>query len=277
MTEVAELKQAARATWAAGDYDEIAEKIWDVGGRLVSRLDVGPGEDVLDVACGTGNAAIPAALAGARVVGVDLTPELFAAARARAAAAAVDVTWVEGDAEALSFADESFDVVVSTFGAMFAPRHEVAAAELARVLRPGGRLGLCSWTPEGEVGEFFRLVADYVPPPPTSVPPTLWGSEKHVRGLLEGSGLELSLRRERVTMSYDSVEQAVELYATKFGPVVMAREQLEPEGRWPALRDDLARMFERHDASVGTAPGIVFSGEYLVAVGRRPGGGVTRR
>src|SRR5215471_18991632 len=132
LAELAKLKQGARATWAAGDFPAIAQRqLWEVGARVVGRIDVRPGEDVLDVACGTGNAAIRAAQAGGRVVGVDLTPELFDAARSGAAEAGVEVEWVEGDAEALPFPDASFDVVLSTFGAMFAPRHAVAAAELA--------------------------------------------------------------------------------------------------------------------------------------------------
>ena len=261
MSQLAELKGAARAMWAAGDYDAIASLIWDVGGRVVRRLGVRPGEDVLDVACGTGNAAIPAAQAGGRVVGIDLTPELFAAARNRAARARVDIDWVEGDAEELPFADASFDVVVSTFGAMFAPDHDTAAAELLRVLKPEGRLGLCSWTPEGNVGEFFALMATHVPPPP-GVPPMLWGSEDHVRGLFAEARLALSFERELATLRFDSIEQAVAMYETKFGPVVKARELLEPQGRWPALREDLAAMFERHNQSENG--GVSFAGEYLV-------------
>lgn len=153
MDEIVEYKQHNRAMWAAGDYAAVQEHIKEVGERIVHRVGVRPGEDVLDVACGPGNAAIPAAVAGARVTGVDLTPELFEPGRKLAAEAGVQVEWVEGDAEALPVDDASVDVVLSTFGAMFAPRHDVTAREIARVLRPGGRLGLCNWTPEGSVGE----------------------------------------------------------------------------------------------------------------------------
>jgi SAM-dependent methyltransferase len=266
MSKLTEPTVAARAMWAAGDYDAIASLIWDVGGRIVRRLGVRPGEDVLDVACGTGNAAIPAAQAGGRVVGIDLTPELFAAARNRAASARVVIDWIEGDAEALPFADARFDVVISTFGVMFAPDHETAAAELVRVLRPGGRLGLCSWTPEGNVGEFFALIAAHVPPPP-GLPPTLWGSEDHVRDLFARAGLDLSFERELATLRFDSIEQAVALYETKFGPVVKARELLEPTGRWAAMRDDLAAMFERHNQAENG--GVSFAGEYLALTAYR--------
>ncbi|HSD01017.1 MAG TPA: methyltransferase domain-containing protein [Gaiellales bacterium] len=266
MSRLAERRQAARRVWAAGDYDVIAGLIWEVGARIVHRLEVGPGDDVLDVACGTGNAAIPAARAGGRVVGLDVTPEMFTAARARAAGAGVAVEWIEGDAEALPFADHSFDVVVSTFGAMFAPRHEVAAAEIVRVLRPGGRLGICSWVPEGNVGEFFRLMAEHVPPPP-GPPPTRWGSEAHVRELFDDAELELTLERELVTLRFDSIEHAVQTYETKFGPVVKAREQLAPEARWTAMRDDLAEMFQRHSEIADG--GVSFAGEYLVLIAHR--------
>src|SRR6266568_4270207 len=159
LAELAKLKQGARATWAAGDFPAIAKlTLWEVGPRIVGAVGVAPGEDVLDVACGTGNAALRAAQAGGRVVGVDLTPELFDAGRRLAADAGVEVEWVHGDAEELPFEDQSFDIVLSTFGVMFAPRHAVAAAELTRVLRPGGRIGLCAWTPEGIQGEFFRAL-----------------------------------------------------------------------------------------------------------------------
>ena len=147
-----DFKQGTRAMWAAGDYAGFAPLVAEVGERLVERVDVRPGDAVLDVACGTGNVAIPAALAGARVTGVDLTPEHFPAARTRAAEAGVEVDWVEGDAEALPFEDDSFDAVLSSFGCMFAPRHAVAAAELTRVLRPGGRLGITAFTDSGAGG-----------------------------------------------------------------------------------------------------------------------------
>src|SRR6266568_355798 len=196
---LAELKQRTRATWAAGDFPAIAKRqLWEVGERLVRRVGIGSREDVLDVACGTGNAAIRAAEAGGDVVGVDLTPELFEAGREQAEEAGVELEWVEGDAEDLPFPDGSFDVVLSTFGVMFAPRHEVAAGELARVLRPGGRMGLTNWTADGVVGQMFRTMGSYLPAPPpvASGPPVLWGSEQHVRQLFAGTGVELSFARE---------------------------------------------------------------------------------
>jgi ubiquinone/menaquinone biosynthesis C-methylase UbiE len=267
VTELVDFKRGTRAMWASGNYDAVAELVWDVGARIVGRVGVQRGEDVLDVACGTGNAAIRAAAAGGRVVGLDLTPEMFQAGRARAAAAGVDVEWMEGDVESLPFADESFDVVLSTFGCMFAPRHEVTARELGRVLRPGGRLGLCAFTPEGAGGDFFRTLGAYLPLPPFASPPLLWGSEEHVRGLFADTGVELSFERDEVVEEYGTLEQAVEIYTTTFGPILVARELHESEGRWPALKDDLTAMFERN-----LLPGDgAVAYEYLLILGSKPG------
>ena len=172
MTAVADLKRAHRATWASGDYAAIAELIDEAPPRdLLAGIHIEPGQDVLDVATGTGNIAIKAAAAGAQVVGLDLTPELFETARRRAAEHDVAVDWVEGDAEDLPFEDDRFDRVLSTFGVQFAPRHEVVARELARVCRPGGRIGLVSWTPQGQIGELFKIMGRYLPAPPDYASP----------------------------------------------------------------------------------------------------------
>ena len=262
ISELDQMKQGTRAAWAAGDYPEIARRqLWPVGERIVRRIGVRPGEDVLDVACGTGNAAIRAAQAGGRVTGVDLTPELFEAGRRLAAEAGVEVDWVEGDAEALPFEDESFDVVVSVFGCMFAPRHRVTAAELARVLRPGGRLCVAAWAPEGEVGKLFRAIGAYMPPPPPfAEPPLGWGVEEHVREIFEGTGVELEFAREAVGFAeFDSPEEEMEFTVSKFGPLIMARRMLEPQGRWEALLGDLRRLLEHRTGEA----------EYLVTIGHR--------
>jgi SAM-dependent methyltransferase len=261
LAELAKLKQGARATWAAGDFPAIAQRqLWEVGPRIVQAVGVSPGDDVLDVACGTGNAAIRAAQAGGSVVGIDLTPELFDAGRRLAADAGVEIDWVHGDAEDLPFEDESFDVVISTFGCMFAPRHEVTAHELARVLRPGGRLGVTSWTPEGGMGAFFRTVGAYLPPPsPLAEPPALWGTEAHVEKLFEGTGIELEFERDVVTPErFESTDAAIEFSATKFGPMMMARELTEASGRWPDLRAEFAALYELDEPL-----------DYLVALGRK--------
>ncbi|WP_427894522.1 class I SAM-dependent methyltransferase [Kribbella sp. GL6] len=258
---LAELKQHARASWAAGDFPAVAKmQLWEVGERLVRRVGIGRGEDVLDVGCGTGNAALRAAAAGGKVVGVDLTPELFPAGQALAAEAGVEVEWVEGDAEELPWADESFDVVLSTFGVMFAPRHAVAARELVRVLRPGGRFGCTCWTPEGLQGAFFRMLGSYAPPaPPFAQPPLLWGDESHVRELFAGTAVTLEFARETVPLApFDSPDEAVDWIATRFGPLMMLRGMLEQRGEWDALRSKLASIY------VSGAPA-----EYLVVQGRK--------
>ena len=260
-------KRQVRATWATGDYGAIARhEFWQTGERLVRRLDVRPGEDVLDVACGTGNAALRAATAGARVVGIDLTPELFATGRALAAEAGVEITWLEGDAEAMPVADESFDVVLSTFGCMFAPGHRAAAREIARVLRPGGRMGLCAWIPTGAMGPFFAILARYLPQPyPDAPAPLRWGTEEHVRDLFAGTGMVLQFERQSVPSSYDfaSIEDGVAFYTSTFGPLIVARRLTEADGRWPDLRGELADFLAHQERERPNA-------EYLVTLGRRP-------
>jgi len=258
---LAEAKQRTRATWAAGDFAEVARlTLWPVGDRLVRRIGVGRGEDVLDIACGTGNAALRAAQAGGRTTGLDLTPELFDAGRALAADAGVEIDWVEGDAEDLPFPDESFDVVLSTFGVMFAPRHHVAAAEAARVLRPGGRLGFSTWTPEGFTGRMFRALGSFAPPlPPFAEPPLAWGDEDHVRRLFEGTGIVLEFARETVPASpFASAEAAVAWNEENFGPTIMLRAFLDPQGRWEECRQLLVDLYDP------TA-----EAEYLVVTGRK--------
>lgn len=264
-------KRVQRETWASGDFDTIAKRIWPVGGELVSRVGVGRGERVLDVAAGTGNAAVQAAQAGAEVVAADLTPELFEAGRRNAAEVGVEVEWVEADAEQLPFEDGRFDVVLSTFGCMFAPRHAVTAAELVRVLAPGGRMGLCCWTPEGAIGDFFRTIGAYMGPPVgPDASPLAWGDETYARGLLEASRLELDFERLEAEFGFGDAEQAVGEYEAWFGPIVLAKRTLEAEGqgRWPQLRADLLALFEasgRRDSG-----GLAFAGEYLLIQGRRP-------
>ena len=246
MHTIREHARTTRAMWAAGDYPAIAKaQVWPVGERVVSAAAVKSGDRVLDVACGSGNAALRAALAGGSVVGLDLTPELFPAGRTLAAEAGVEIDWIEGDAEALPFPDESFDVVLSTFGCMFAPRHDVTARELGRVVRPGGRMALTAWTPEGGVGTFFARLDSYLPAPPDfAAPSILWGSEAHVRKLFAGSGLELSFDREVLAEPEGeaSVDEVIEFLSAKFGPLVVARERAEAGGRWPDLRADLLEL-----------------------------------
>ena len=219
------LKAKHRAMWALGDYPTVAaEIIPELGAQLVDACGVGPGDRVLDVAAGSGNAAIPAALAGASVVACDLTPQLFDAGRTLAAQHGVDVQWREADAEALPFRDGEFDVVVSCVGVMFTPNHRAAADELARVCRPGGTIGLLSWTPEGFVGQMLSTMKPYAPPPPPGAqPPTLWGNEHHVRTLLGERITDVSVRRQAVTVDrFADPEAFRDYFKSRYGPTVAA-------------------------------------------------------
>jgi len=271
MTAVAELKHAHRATWAAGAYAAVAEVIDDVPPRdLLARIGLTPGHEVLDVATGTGNVALKAAAAGAQVVGLDLTPELLATARSRAGQHDVAVEWLEGDAEDLPFDDGRFDRVLSAFGVQFAPRHRLVAEELVRVCRPGGRIGLVNWTPEGQVGELFRILGRYLPPAPAfASPPPLWGDEQHVRDLFAGTGVELAFSRGHNPWRFASAEDYVRFMERTYGPLVKARERLTAEGRWAACREEiLALAHRRNQATDGS---LLMPAEYLVVVGRKAG------
>jgi SAM-dependent methyltransferase len=269
MIAIADLKRTHRATWAAGDYAAVAELIDEAPpSDLLARLDLAPGLDVLDVATGTGNVAIRAAAAGAQVVGLDITPELFATARRRAEEQDVTVDWLEGDAEELPFEDESFDRVLSTFGVQFAPRHEIVAEELARVCRPGGRIGLVNWTPQGQIGELFKIMGSYLPAPPDyASPPPLWGSEEHVRELFAGTGIELEFTRGLNPWHFASAEHYVVFMETHYGPTLKARERLTAEGRWEDCRRELLAMAERRNEA--TDGGLLMRAEYLVVVGHK--------
>jgi SAM-dependent methyltransferase len=271
MTAVADLKKVHRATWAAGDYAAVAEQIDEVPpDDLLARVDIRPGQDVLDVATGTGNVAIRAAAAGARVAGLDLTPELFDTARRRAAEAHVSVDWVEGDAEDLPFDADRFDRVLSTFGVQFAPRHAIVAAELVRVCRPGGVIGLVNWTPQGQIGELFKIMGRYMPAPPDyASPPPLWGNEDHVRGLFADSGVELEFAYGYNPWRFDSAEHWVVFMETHYGPTLKARERLTSEGRWEECRGEiLAMAARRNEATDGS---LLIRGEYLITIGRKAG------
>ena len=268
--ELSDAKQRAKATWAAGDYDGIVEYLWGVGSDLVARVGVGDAETVLDVACGTGNATIPAAVAGARPTGLDITPELLERARWRAAEAGLEIEWIEGDAEALPFNDGSLDVVLSTFGCMFAPDHRKAAAEIARVVRPGGRIGIAAWTPDGGIGRFFGALSEFAPPPPPGFqPPPLWGSREHVTGLFAGTGVDLRFEESAVHFEFESAEAAAEEYSAKFGPIVMLRQMLEPDGRWEEARAALLEYYREGETEPGGR--IETTGEYLITLGTKAG------
>ena len=267
--DVTGIKEGQKAMWTAGDYGEVAERIASVGEFLAQRAGAAPGVELLDVATGTGNVSIPAALAGASVTGLDLTPKLLAEQGERAAAAGVEVTLVEGDAEELPFGDASFDRVTSCFGVMFAPRHEVAAGELVRVARPGGEIVVAAWVPESMVGRAFRLTASYMPPPPEGFqPPVMWGTEDHVRGLFEGSGAELSFETRTVTFEGASVQAWIERDEQILGPMLMARTALEQQGRYEEMRSELFALHE--DVNEAQDGSFKAQAEYLLTVAKLP-------
>jgi SAM-dependent methyltransferase len=260
------LRQRNLAVWSAGDWNEVAENVAPVGPRLLDRLPVQDGTRLLDVGTGSGGSvAIPAAERGAVVTGSDLTDAWFPAARRRAEEAGVDVEWAVGDAMELPFEDDSYDVVTSTFGHMFAPDHAAAARELARVCRPGGTIGLACWTPQGVVGGMFIRLAGHMPPPPEGFqPPPLWGVEQHVSGLLEPLGFDLEMSRENVVMTYSSPVEQVDHMERNFGPMVTAQAVLG-EG-WAAARAELdAYALEVNEADDGT---YRTTNEYLQTIGR---------
>ena len=259
--------EAQRAMWAMGDYDRFARAtVWPLGPVLVQACGIRQGQRVLDVAAGTGNVALRAALAGASVVASDLTPEHFDAGRRAAAAAGTTVEWIEGDAEALPFDDGAFDVVTSCFGAMFAVNHRAVAAELVRVCRPGGVIGMINFTPDGIGGEFFALLAPYAPAPPGPDLPVAWGREEHVRGLFGAAVSDLRMTRQVNVERAASPEEYCTLFTETFGPLIAIRESLSP-----ARRAELDRAFLQAVVTwnQGRSTGAVeIPYEYLLVIAR---------
>ncbi|MFD7077741.1 class I SAM-dependent methyltransferase [Nocardioides sp. NPDC059952] len=246
-----DLKARHRVMWGLGNYARVADElIPELGQVIVEACEIGPGDRVLDIAAGTGNAAVPAALAGADVVASDLTPELLDIGRSHAEeAGAESLTWRVADAEALPFADAEFDVAMSTVGIMFAPFHEKAAAELVRVVRPGGRIGLVSWTPEGFIGQMFAAMKPFMAPPPEGAqPPPRWGDESHVRGLLGDQVTDV--RAEKRTVAIDSFDTGAEFrdfFKACYGPTIVAYKGLAgDEARTADLDAALADLGDRY-------------------------------
>ena len=264
----AALKNKHRTMWALGDYPAVAtEVISDLGPVLVEAAGVASGTRVLDVAAGSGNVAIPAALAGGDVVASDLTPELLEAGERLADQAGATIDWRVADAEAMPFADADFDTVLSCVGVMFAPHHELAAAELLRVCRPGGTIGLVSWTPEGFIGRMFATMKPYLPPPPVGVqPPPRWGDPEHVGNLL-GDGVS-SLRTERRMLEVDrfgAPARFLEFFKTTYGPTIAAYKGLADQ---PERAAELDRALLELGERFMTAPGRM-EWEYLLVVATR--------
>jgi len=269
-TADAELKARHRTMWANGDYPRMVETfLLPIGTRLVEAAGITPGARVLDVAAGTGNASIPAAQKGARVTASDLTPELLEAGARRPEAAGLDIEWAEADAESLPFEDGSFDVVMSAIGVMFAPHHQAAADELVRVCRPGGRIALLCWTPEGMIGDLFRTMGPFAaPPPPGAQPPPLWGSEQHLAELF-GDRVDFHhLERDALEITaFARAQEYGEHFSAYYGPTIAARANAAKDGRDREFDEALVAFCEKWD--VGTPDHARFEKEYLVAVGTR--------
>ncbi|MDH6197114.1 SAM-dependent methyltransferase [Mycobacterium frederiksbergense] len=267
VTTGGELEAKHRALWALGDYAAIAADIVrPLGPVLVEASDIGPGDRVLDVAAGTGNVAIPAAATGARVTASDLCPELVEQGRRLGAEAGVAVDWAEANAEALPYRDDSFDVVLSCIGVMFAPHHQQAADELVRVIRPGGRIGLISWTPTGFIGQLFSTMKPYAPAPPPGVsPPPLWGDEEYVRTLLGDRVGDLSCERRELDVEIFGDGAAFrDYFKANYGPTISAYRAIAADAeRVAALDADIAALGDRY------LNGSSMPWEYLLTVANK--------
>jgi ubiquinone/menaquinone biosynthesis C-methylase UbiE len=267
MMDFTELKQKHRATWASGDYAQIANGIQTVADHVVRSAGIRAGEKVLDIACGTGNTALMARARGAVVTGLDLTPELLRIARKREAEAGYDdITWQAGDAENLPFPDGSFDVVVSSCGLMFAPDQQKVADEVARVTKPGGRIAIQAWTREGGVGRMFAVTGAYVPPPPGVPSPFAWGNEDHVQTLFRSAFRDYRFERYDCPEFADTPEQVADLYLNTYGPTHRAYHAVTPE-KATAFRNDLITLYRGY---ITPADGKVRWGrEYLLTLATR--------
>jgi ubiquinone/menaquinone biosynthesis C-methylase UbiE len=262
--DFAAVKERQQAAWSSGDFHAVATRIALTADSLVDTADLQAGWRVLDVATGSGNAAIAAARLGCVAVGVDYVPSLLDRGRIRAVAEGLDLELVEGDAEDLPFPDASFDAVTSVFGSMFAPNHAKAAAELLRVCRPGGTIALASWTPDGFIGELFRTVAGHVPPPAGVPSPMLWGTEAHLRELF-GEGISsLEVEERTFTFRFRSAEEFVSFFREWYGPTLKAFAALEGEAQ-QALQRDLIELVRRFDR-LGGGGAVAIPSTYIEAV-----------
>jgi ubiquinone/menaquinone biosynthesis C-methylase UbiE len=263
------LKARHRTMWGLGDYPLVADTVVPDGTILVDACGVRPGDRVLDVAAGSGNVAIPAARRGARVVANDLTPSLLEEGRSRAGDLAI--TWEEGDAEALPYADGTFDVVLSCLGVMFAPHHQPAADELIRVCRPGGTISVLSWTPEGFLGDMFATMKPYAPPPPPGAqPPMLWGSEAHVRELFGDRVADVEARRESLRVeAFETPEAFRDFFKATYGPTISVYKNIADNAdKVEDLDVELADLGRRSDYG---SSNTIMDWEYLIFTARKNG------
>ena len=261
-TDLSALKHKQQATWSAGDYAVVGTTLQIVGETLCEALDLRAGEQVLDVAAGNGNATLAAARRGAEVVSTDYVGALLERGRARAAAEGLQAQFEEADAEQLPYEKGRFDVVLSTFGVMFTPDQSRAASELARVCRPGGRIGLANWTPTGFIGELFKTLGRHLPPPAGVKSPALWGTEERLRELFEGRIAELQVEHRHFVFRYRSPEHWLDTFRSYYGPIHKAFAALGP-GERDALAEDLLALARRHHKG-GT--GLAAPSEYLEVV-----------
>jgi ubiquinone/menaquinone biosynthesis C-methylase UbiE len=277
MTDVAEaveadraLKAKHRAMWASGDFPAVATQVIpQLGPVLVAAAGIKPGDRVLDVGAGSGNASIPAAQLGAETTASDLTPELLEAGRRDADARGIALEWRVADAEELPFADDSYDAVISCLGVMFAPHHQAAADELVRVCRPSGTISVLSWTPEGFLGEMFATMKPYAPPPPPGAQPAMqWGSEAHVRDLLGDEVVDIEVRRENLRVeAFETPEEFRDFFKATYGPTISVYKAIadDPE-KVAALDAALTDLGRRYDYGSGTT---VMDWEYLIFTARK--------
>ena len=264
--DLAAVKSRQQQAWAAGNYAAVAARIVSIAERLVDAAELDAGSRVLDVATGSGNAAIAAARSGCAVTGVDYVPELLEHGRARSAVEGFEIDFVDGDAERLPFPDASFDAVISVLGVMFTADHERAAAELLRVCRPGGSIALANWTPSSFVGEMFRTVARHVPPPAGINSPLQWGAEPRLTELLGDGVSELLVRPRTFVLRFRSPDEFATFFRANYGPVRTAFEKLDERGR-AALYRDLTALAARHDRASGSS--IALPSEYLEVIATR--------
>lgn len=261
--DLATLKTRQQAAWASGDYAVIGTTLQLVGELLAEACDLRYDETVLDVAAGNGNATLAAARRGCRVTSTDYVSGLLERGRERSRAEHFDVTFLEADAEALPFEDATFDAVLSTFGVMFTPDQQQAATELARVCRPGGRIGLANWTPAGFVGQVFKTLGRHLPPPPGAKPPSLWGTQAHLRTLFSDTADDIRIEHRHFNFRYRSAEHFIEVFRTWYGPVHKAFAALSGTGA-VTLHRELAELLTRLNR--GGESSLVVPSEYLEVV-----------
>jgi SAM-dependent methyltransferase len=268
MSEIDTIRQAQQKTWAEGDFSMVASLVMMVAEELIEALEIVPDERVLDVACGSGNAALAAARRSwGNTVGVDFVPALLERGRERAASERLDVEFVEGDAAELPFEDSSFDVVTSVFGAMFAPDQQQAASELLRVCKPGGKIGMANWVPDGPISSLFMTVAKYMPPPPPGfVPPVAWGTEERVRELFGDGVTDLRTERLGSRQAFRSADHYLDFFRAYFGPIKLAFERAGPENE-ETLTAELRAHLEK--SNLGGDRALVLEPEYLQVVATR--------